>query len=101
MNVSGVVLAGPTCAVVTREQPCPPRPVDTEIEAQNAAGETVARTQTDADGKYSLALTPGVYTIIAATSPGGPMFCDPVNVTVPAGPGPAVQADISCDTGIR
>jgi hypothetical protein len=100
-NVSGVVLAGPTCPVVTREQPCPPRPVETEIEARNAAGETVAHTRTDANGRYALALTPGAYTVIAATGPGGPMFCDPVDVTVPTGPGPVVQADISCDTGIR
>jgi hypothetical protein len=100
-NVSGVVLAGPTCPVVTRERPCPPQPVDTEIAAQNTAGETVAHTRTDADGQYSLALAPGVYTLVAATLPGGPMSCDPVSVTVSAGPGPAVHADISCDTGIR
>ena len=99
-DVSGVVLAGPTCPVVTQEHPCPPRPVDADVAAQNAAGETVARTRTDADGHYSLALTPGEYTLIATTRPGTPLLCDPANVTVLA-QGPAAHADISCDTGIR
>src|SRR5262245_2366609 len=104
-NVSGVVLAGPTCPVATPEEPCPPRPVaDAEIEAQNPAGEAVAHTRTDAHGRYAIALDPGAYTLIATTSPGGPMSCDPVSVTVSAGSGPAPAAervDISCDTGIR
>jgi Carboxypeptidase regulatory-like domain len=100
-NVSGVVLAGPTCPVVTPEEPCPPRPVtDAVIEAQRASGQVVANTHTDADGRYALTVGSGTYTLIATTSPGGPL-CDPVSVTVSAGNGSTVQADISCDTGIR
>jgi hypothetical protein len=97
-RVFGVVLAGPTCPVVTPEEPCPPRPVDAEISAQDGEGAIVATTRTDADGDYTLPLEPGDYTLVADTV-GALPFCDPVTVSVPADR--SVRADISCDTGIR
>jgi hypothetical protein len=97
-GVFGVVLAGPTCPVVTPEQPCPPRPVDAEISAQDAGGAVVASARTDADGKYTLSLGPGEYTLVADTGATLP-FCDPLAVSVPVER--RVRADISCDTGIR
>jgi hypothetical protein len=97
-RVLGVVLAGPTCPVATPEEPCPPRPVDAEISAQDGEGAFVASTRTDADGDYSLSLEPGDYTLVADTG-GALPFCDPVTVSVPVDR--SVRADISCDTGIR
>ena len=69
-RVFGVVLAGPTCPVVTPEEPCPPRPVDAEISAQDGEGAIVASTRTDADGDYTLSLEPGDYTLVADTGGG-------------------------------
>jgi hypothetical protein len=97
-RVFGVVLAGPTCPVETPEEPCPPRPVDAEISAQDGEGAIVASTRTDADGDYTLSLAPGDYTLVADTGAALP-FCDPVPVSVPVDR--SVKADISCDTGIR
>jgi Carboxypeptidase regulatory-like domain len=97
-QVFGVVLAGPTCPVVTPEELCPPRPVDAQISALDAEGAIVATTRTDADGDYTLSLEPGDYTLVADTGAALP-FCDPVTVSVPTDR--SVRADISCDTGIR
>jgi hypothetical protein len=97
-RVFGVVLAGPTCPVETPDEPCPPRPVDAEISAQDGEGAIVASTRTDADGDYTLSLEPGGYTLVADTGAALP-FCDPVTVSVPTDR--PVRADISCDTGIR
>jgi len=97
-GVFGVVLAGPTCPVVTPEEPCPPRPVDAEISAHDGEGAIVASTRTDADGDYTLSLEPGSYTLVADTDAALP-YCDPVTVSVPVDR--PMHADISCDTGIR
>jgi hypothetical protein len=97
-RVFGVVLAGPTCPVVTPEEPCPPQPVDAEISARDSEGAIVASTRTDADGDYTLSLVPGDYTLVADTGAALP-FCDPVTVSAPVDR--SVRADVSCDTGIR
>ncbi len=97
-RVFGVVRGGPTCPVVTPEEPCPPRPVDTEISAHDGEGAIVASTRTDAAGDYTLSLEPGDYTLVADTG-AAPPFCDSVTVSVPVDR--SVRADISCDTGIR
>jgi hypothetical protein len=97
-DVFGVVLAGPTCPVETADEPCPPRPVDATIDAQDAKGDVLASTRTDTAGHYSLALASGSYTIVASTGAGLPM-CQPVTITVTSGP--PIRTDISCDTGIR
>ena len=99
-RVFGVVLAGPTCPVVTPEEPCLPRPVDAEISAQDGEGAIVATTRTDAEGDYTLSLQPGDYTLVADTGAALP-FCDPVTVSVPVAVDRSVRADIICDTGIR
>jgi hypothetical protein len=97
-QVRGAVLAGPTCPVERAEKPCPPAPVAARIEVEVSSGERVAHTRTNAEGRYRLALAPGEYTLVVRTAAGGP-FCAPVTVKVAADR--AVQANISCDTGIR
>jgi hypothetical protein len=94
----GYVTAGPTCPVERPDQPCPPRPVAAQVNAQDASGRTVATTRTDQAGRYSLSLAAGTYTLVAVTGATFPR-CPPTSVTVrPVGP---TRADISCDTGIR
>lgn len=99
-DVYGKVTAGPTCPVERVEQPCEPRPVDTDVQAQTAAGDVVAITHTDSTGAYNLSLAPGSYTLIAVTATAAALpRCQPTPVIVT--PGTAAQANIDCDTGIR
>jgi hypothetical protein len=92
------VAAGPTCPVARADLPCDPRPVDADVEARTLAGDVIASTHTDATGSYSLHLAPARYTLTAVTD--GPLpRCPAVPVTVTTGP--AIEANIDCDTGIR
>jgi hypothetical protein len=97
-GVNGTVTAGPTCPVEQVGHPCPPRPVSAGIRAQSARGGVVARTHSDANGHYAMALRPGRYTLVVQTGSQFPR-CPATPVTVPRNG--TVTADISCDTGIR
>lgn len=96
-GVYGYVTAGPTCPVEREDQPCPPHPVATVVQARTASGVTVGSTETDSDGRYALDLAPGSYSLAVA----GPTWprCPTTPITVRAGS--LVRVDISCDTGIR
>jgi hypothetical protein len=99
--VSGMVFAGPTCAVETDppDPACAARPVagahlvimqgDTEV------GEVV----TDSEGRFSLDLPEGDYVVVPQPVEGFLGTADQVSFTVGAGLNPEVQ--IAYDTGIR
>ena len=94
----GLVTASPTCPVQRVDDPCPPRPVDAEIEARDTNGLTKATTHTDDTGHYTLRLDPGRYTLVALTDKVLPT-CPQMTVTVTARA--TTRVDINCDTGIR
>jgi hypothetical protein len=94
-GVYGVVGAGPTCPVERVDQPCPPRPVSAEVEARTRDARLVAKAASANNGRYDLALTPGVYILTVVTS--GLPRCPPVMITVKSGA--ATHANITCDTG--
>jgi hypothetical protein len=96
-RVSGVVTAGPTCPVERADEPCPPRPVSAEIDARTPAGNRVAATHTDADGRYEVRLPRGSFVLSVVTN--GLPRCPATQVTVTSAGD--VTADITCDTGIR
>ncbi len=96
--VRGTVSAGPSCPVQRLDQSCPPRPVVAEVDARDAAGTVVAKTMSDAAGRYLLVLAPGSYGIRVVASGRYPR-CPTVPVSVLAGQ--QATADIGCDTGIR
>ena len=60
-----------------------------------ALGEVVARTTTDADGSYRVAVAPGEYVVTADAG----MSCELMDARVAAGNYTTVE--IPCDTGIR
>lgn len=92
-GISGHVLLGPQCPVEDIKLPCPLEPAaDVPI---NVSGDQEATTETDANGRYRIALPPGDYVVTGAAG----MLCDPVEVHVSAGA--FVTADLPCDTGIR
>ena len=98
-QVAGTVSASPTCPVERADQPCPPRPVQTEVRAVRADGSVAARAGSGADGRFRLELPAGRYRLEAdyPTGPGG--GCTPVDIVVESQP--LDHADIDCDTGIR
>ncbi|CAB4723924.1 MAG: hypothetical protein F2934_07045 [Actinobacteria bacterium] len=94
--VVGNVHAGPTCPVERPDQPCADVPVRGTVSAWRD-GQSVESTTTDAGGNYSLVLPSGRYELRVDTGAELPR-CEPVTVEVVDG---YLEADISCDTGIR
>lgn len=102
-GVTGSVHLGPQCPVETADQPCPDQPaagVRVTVAEQPpgeayALGEVVARTTTDADGSFRVAVPPGAYVVTADAG----MSCELMDATVTDGAYTTV--DVPCDTGIR
>ena len=97
--VSGSVTAGPTCPVERLGHPCPPAPVHGTVLATDTGGAQAASAVTDAAGNYAFVLLPGGYTFVVIDTGGTRPRCPSTPVTV--SPGPPLQVDIACDTGIR
>jgi hypothetical protein len=99
-GIQGRVLAGPTCPVVTVNDPsCNDRPVaGATILVLDIRGTEVARLLTDANGNYAVALPSGPYTIEPQPVDGFMHVAEPVAVTVGDG---VASVDIAYDTGIR
>ena len=99
-GIQGRVLAGPTCPVVTVNDPsCNDRPVaGATILVLDIRGTEVARLVTDANGNYAVALPSGPYTIEPQPVDGFMHVAEPVAVTVGDG---VASVDIAYDTGIR
>lgn len=94
-GIEGQVLLGPTCPVVTEDDPCPDQPAG-GVEVRVRQGDSVvATTMSDAEGRFRVAAPPGVYDVDAEAG----MFCKPQQVTVVAGSYASLA--LSCDTGIR
>lgn len=102
-GVVGRVHLGPQCPVETPGDRCADKPaagstvtVAEQVPAGSSAGErVVARTTTDAAGRYRIDLAPGRYVVTANAG----MSCEFVLARVT--PGSDSRADIPCDTGIR
>lgn len=95
-GIRGTVLAGPACPGPARlDSPCPDRPVRLTIEV--VRGTTVAATfSTDVDGRFSVAVSPGTYTL---RSTAGLPSLRSQSVTV--SPGAYTDVELHADTGIR
>ena len=101
-GVRGTVLAGPACGgPVILDSPCPDEPVAAEISVTKVGSpEVVATARSGEDGRFSLELEPGAYTLLASAT-GGASFPigRPTDVNVQAGLYTEVILDM--DTGIR
>ncbi len=98
---SGVHLTatvGPTCPGPQRPGQVCTRPYQGEFVVTNNAGAEVARVTTDQNGKATIDLPPGDYTIAPEVAGKLPRSA-PTTVTVPAGQ--YVEVNIELDTGIR
>lgn len=100
-EVSGIALAGPVCPVesVPPDPACAPRPVvGATVEAVDQTGSSLASTVTDDEGRFTLTLPGGEYTIFALPVDGLMGTPAPLDITV------AGSLDIGVfayDTGIR
>lgn len=99
LGVEGTVSASPTCPVERADQPCPPRPVQTEVRVVRADGSVAAQASSGADGRFRVEVSPGRYRLEADYPSGPGRGCTPVDIVVEAGR--FTQADIDCDIGIR
>jgi hypothetical protein len=99
-GIQGRALAGPTCPVVTANDPnCNDRPVaGATVLVLDAAGTEVARLVTDSTGRYVVTLPSGPYSIEPQPVEGIMQSAGPVAVTVANG---YVTVDLQYDTGIR
>ncbi len=100
-GIMGQVTIGPSCPVMRIESPCPDKPFQTTLEVTDPLGEhVVAKIQTDAEGKYRLALAPGDYRMVPATSsPAVPPQAQPMPFHLDAGQW--LVLDVVYDSGIR
>ncbi len=104
-TLSGTVSIGPICPVETN----PPQPQCQPTAEMYAAREflvlspdqktTITSFHANADGKYSLALPPGIYVVVSAKTGFGNMSNLPMTATIIAGQ--TTTLNISVDTGIR
>jgi hypothetical protein len=102
-GVTGVVHLGPQCPAESSQDPCEEQVaagaaviVSDQIPGDAyVAGKEVARTTTDDDGAFTVALAPGDYVVTATAG----MSCELMDARVARGM--YAEVDVSCDTGIR
>jgi hypothetical protein len=102
-TVTGTVLAGPTCPVVTDppDPSCADRPVEgAELIVTTQDGVEVDRVTSDADGHFSLTLAPGAYRLVPQSVEGLMGTAEPMDLAVELGM-PALDLAVGYDTGIR
>jgi len=100
--VTGEALAGPVCPVETSppDPACAPRPVGgATIDAMAPGGDVVASTVTDEDGRFTLTLPAGTFTLIGRPYEG--LMGSPLPLEVTVESHPLDVGILSYDTGIR
>jgi hypothetical protein len=101
-NVSGKVVAGPTCPVESSppDSQCAARPVTAaKLLIQDPAGHAVATVVSDGTGAFSLTLPPGDYVLVAEPVEGLMGTAPPLSFSVVADS--PVELTVEYDTGIR
>ena len=99
-GIRGTALAGPTCPVVTVDDPnCDGRPVvGATIRVVDVTGMVVATLVTDGAGTFKVELPPGPYLVRA--EPTADTMSPPAPIEVLVGDG-STEVDLAYDTGIR
>lgn len=100
-GITGQVTIGPACPVVRIDSPCPDRPYQTTLTVTGSFGDQViAKIETDASGRFRLALPPGDYRLVPTTpSPAAPPQAQPMPFHLDAGQW--LEFDVVYDSGIR
>ena len=98
-GIEGTVLMGPICPVQTYPNSCPDEPFSALFHVFDQAGTEVTTFQSDEQGQFRVALSPGEYTIIADEAAPLHPKRQSENVTVTSGSFTLVT--LVFDTGIR
>lgn len=114
--ISGVVMAGPTCGAEPAGSPaaCGPKPVAgktvsiigvsataTVSIAQPPTGPVAATATTDAQGRFSVNVPPGVYVVVVTPASSGFSMRQTNLPQVTVSSGQTVSVTVTLDTGIR
>ena len=89
-----MMIAAPCPGPTLDDKPCPDQPLRASFEVLDSKNKVVARFQSDAEGRFEIALPPGTYTLIPEA--GAPLFnprSQPQRVTV--------QTDAMTDVTLR
>jgi hypothetical protein len=97
-GIRGRALAGPQCPVEVAGSPCPAVAWEGTVVAIDAESGDEFTVETDAEGRFEIALEPGRYEVTIA-SDSQPPFAKPQAVRVE--PGAFTSVTVAVDTGIR
>jgi hypothetical protein len=97
-GIRGQALAGPQCPVEMANSPCPDLPWEGTVVATDTSSGDRFTVNTDAEGRFELALLPGTYDVSIDAGSDLP-FAKPQTVTVEDGS--FTEIVVSVDTGIR
>jgi hypothetical protein len=98
-----VAVAGPTCPVVSdpADPACADRPVEgAQLVVLGEDGEEIARAMTDADGRASIGLPAGRFTVVPQPAQGLMGTAPPAEILIVPGDDPE-RLVVAYDTGIR
>jgi hypothetical protein len=100
-GVSGLTVVDRGCAALRGSTPCPTEPLRARVEAVRAGSTATAGwTESDADGRFRLALAPGQYVLHPQNLSGAPVpTAMPVAVEVRSGS--YVEVTLQFDSGVR
>lgn len=99
-GIEGQVLLGPMSPVARPDKPVPDKPYKAALKILSQKREEVTQVQTDAEGKFKIALEPGEYVISpVAPNPMRPPYPEEQTVTVKASQ--FTKVVVRFDTGIR
>jgi hypothetical protein len=99
-TVRGIVLLGPTCPVEQANSPCPDRPLGgVTVKAYRADGSVAAQGTSGDDGRFTMRVAIGDYTLRADVPSVPSRTSTPVDVHVEDGR--ATTVTVPVDSGIR
>jgi hypothetical protein len=99
-GIDGKVVLGPQCPVVSLESPCPDKPFEADVKVVNRSGDVVATAHSGKDGRFSVRVGPGRYTL-KPVSPNQNGFPIGKEVSVSVRPHHFTGVTVTFDTGIR
>ena len=99
-TITGTALLGPTCPVerIPPDPNCADRPFETELVLVDGNEKFVRVFSTNNEGMFSISVAPGTYGIRSASENILPR-CSSAPIEIKAGE--TIEANISCDSGVR
>jgi hypothetical protein len=99
-GIRGTVQVGPTCPVERLDSPCPARPLAATVVVRDHHGAEVTRVHSGSDGRFSVPLAPGTYTLVGLTV-GSSLLPRPIPTSASVTPGHYTVVTVEYDSGIR